>query len=192
MARKNLTEAMVARIKAPAAGKQKDYLDALLPGLILRVNFGGKKVWRVRHYLKRTDEHGRRLSIPTTHALGAYPVLKVKEAREKARQFLADPRKALVQADVGSFREVAENFLKRHVEASGLRSQKEIERLLKKHVVPAWGERPFREITATTWPPCSIRSRTSTGRARPTTAWRSFANAPTGTPPAATTTPARW
>jgi integrase len=146
MARKNLTEAMVARLKPPPYGKQKDHLDALQPGLILRVNFGGKKVWRVRHYLKRSDADGKRVSIPTTHVLGAYPVLKVKEAREKARQFLADPRKALTQADVGSFREVAENFLKRHVEASKLRTGKEIERLLKRYVFPVWGERPFREI----------------------------------------------
>jgi class 3 adenylate cyclase len=80
MARKNLTEAVVARQKAPVKGKQKDYFDAVVPGLVLRVNYGGVKVWRVRHYLKRTDKDGKRVTIPTTHKLGRYPILKVKEA----------------------------------------------------------------------------------------------------------------
>jgi integrase len=146
MPRKNLTEAMVARIKPPPHGKQKDYLDALLPGLILRVNFGGAKVWRARHYTKRTDGDGKRVSIPTTHKLGVYPIMKVKEARDAARQFLADPRKALSQVEAGSFQEVAEKFLKRHVEENKLRSRHEIERLLRRHVLPVWGHRPFREI----------------------------------------------
>jgi integrase len=41
---------------------------------------------------------------------------------------------------------VAENFLVRHVKASGLRSQAEIERALNKYVYPRWQQRPFREI----------------------------------------------
>jgi hypothetical protein len=41
----------------------------------------------------------------------------VKEAREAARKFLADPRKALQDDQEGSFHEVAENFIKRVVQA---------------------------------------------------------------------------
>jgi hypothetical protein len=67
------------------------------------------------------------------HSLGRFPILNVAQAREKARTFLDDPQKALSQA-TGSFRQVAENFLKRHVEANQLRSQDEIKRCLRIYV----------------------------------------------------------
>ena len=56
------------------------------------------------------------------------------------------PVLVLAEADTGSFRDVANNFIKRHVEASKLRSQPEIERCLNKYVYPAWEHRAFREI----------------------------------------------
>jgi hypothetical protein len=84
--------------------------------------------------------------MPTTRELGRYPILKLKEARDKARQFLADPQQALAQADTGSFQEVAENFITRHVEKERLRTQGDIKRLLAKLVYPSWGQRPFRDI----------------------------------------------
>jgi integrase len=146
MPKKRLTEEGVAKLNPPAAGKQMDYFDAGMPGLVLRVNYGGAKVWRALYYVKKLDKVGKRITAPTTHKLGRYPHLKLKEAREKARTFLSDPQKALAQAGSGSFKEVAETFLKRHVAASGLRSQPEIERCLAKYIYPAWQHRPFREI----------------------------------------------
>ncbi|MGA7664961.1 MAG: integrase family protein [Pseudolabrys sp.] len=146
MPKKRLTEEGVARLKPPAAGKQSDYFDAGMPGLVLRVNYGGAKVWRALYYLKRVDRDGKRVTVPTTRKLGRYPHLRLKEAREAARRFLADPQRALSQADAGSFREVAENFIKRHVEPSHLRTQPEIERCLKKYIYPIWEHRPFREL----------------------------------------------
>jgi hypothetical protein len=146
MPRKNLTEEGVAKLKPPAAG-QIDYFDALVPGLILRLGYGGSKTWLVRHYLKRRNGDGKKISVPTTHKIGRYPILKVKEARDKARLFLADPVKAKAQADVGSVREVAENFVKRYVEAEKkLRTKDEIVRLLDTLVLPHWADRPFRDI----------------------------------------------
>jgi integrase len=41
---------------------------------------------------------------------------------------------------------VAENWLTRHVRANGLRSEHEIQRLLKAHIYPRWRERPFLSI----------------------------------------------
>ena len=72
---------------------------------------------------ERVGKDGRRRTEPRTHPLGLYPILSLKEAREAARKFLADPQKALAQADAGSFKEVAEDFVRRHVEANKLRSQ---------------------------------------------------------------------
>jgi integrase len=45
-----------------------------------------------------------------------------------------------------SFKSVAEEYLKRHVDKKGLRSKPEIERILKKYVYPAWEKRPFEDI----------------------------------------------
>ena len=135
----------MAKLNPPASG-QVDYYDAGMPGLVLRVNYGGAKVWRALYYLKKFDKDGKIITVPTTHKLGRYPHLKLKQAREQARQFLEDPQQALAQADEGSFREVAENFIKRHVEHEKLRSQPEIERVLRKYIYPKWEARPFREI----------------------------------------------
>jgi integrase len=141
-----LTDNVVQRFKPPAKGKQKDYRDSVMPGLILRVNYGGAKVWRALHYLKRIDPEGKHITIPTTFKLGKYPVLSLKDARQKAQQFLIDPGKAMTKADAGSFKDVAQNFIKRHVEANKLRSKGDIVRCLEKYVYPHWGNRPFREI----------------------------------------------
>jgi integrase len=146
MPKKRLTEEGVSKLKPPAEGKQVDYFDAGMPGLVLRVNYGGAKVWRALYYVKKVGKDGKRITMPTMHKLGRYPHLKLKEARDFARQFLADPQKALAQADSGTFKEVAENFIKRHVEANKLRSKPEIERCLKKYIYPAWQHRPFRGL----------------------------------------------
>ena len=144
MPKKHLTEASVAKLKPPATG-HLDYFDTGMPGLVLRLNSGGSKTWCALHYLKKSKD-GKRVTVPTTRKLGRYPHLKLKEARDRARIFLADPQKALAQAGSGSFHEVAETFIKRHVAASKLRSQPEIERCLAKYIYPAWAHRPFREI----------------------------------------------
>src|SRR5262249_28036055 len=112
MPRKRLTEEGVRKL-LPHATKQVDYYDTIIPGLVLRVSYGGAKAWRVLHYVNRQTR---------VHGLGRFPILDVAQARDKARLFLENPAKALAQAGAGTFREVAENFLKRHVEANGLRS----------------------------------------------------------------------
>jgi Arm DNA-binding domain len=97
MPTKKFTDLAVERIKPPPPGKQ-DY-DALLPGLVLRVNYGGKKTRRALYYVKGThksgDKKGESRTEPRTYPLGRYPVLKLKEARDKARVFLEDPQKAI-------------------------------------------------------------------------------------------------
>jgi integrase len=146
MLRKTLTEEGVAKLKTPATG-QIDIFDVLVPGLILRVGYGGSKTWLARFYIHRRNAAGRKVAVPTTHKLGRHPILKVKEARDKARVFLADPLKAKAQADTGSFKEVAENFVKRYVvEKQKLRSKDEIVRLLNTLIYPYWRDRQFRDI----------------------------------------------
>jgi integrase len=146
MPSKRLTEEGVRRLKLPPAGKQIDYFDAGMPGLVLRVNYGGRKTWRALYYVKGTGRDGKRRTEPRTYPLGLYPHLNVKQAREKARVFHADPFKAIAQADNGSFKEIAQSFVKRHVEVNGLRSHGEIVRCLAKYVYPQWEHRPFRSL----------------------------------------------
>ena len=44
MPRRRLTEEGVAKLKPPPQGKQIDYYDTHLPGLVLRANYGGAKI----------------------------------------------------------------------------------------------------------------------------------------------------
>lgn len=149
MPQKRLTEAAVAKLKPPLQG-QVDYFDAHLPGLVLRVNYGGAKIWRALYYVKRLGKDGKPSSRSTTYKLGRYPQLSLKDARDAARQFLADPEKAMVKAEAqaaaDSFKAVAEKFLKRHVQAQELRSEYEIKRILNNVIYPHWQDRPFVEI----------------------------------------------
>jgi integrase len=146
MPRKNLTEQGVAKLKPPTDRQFQNYHDGIQPGLVLRVSAKGRKTWVAQYYAKSVDQDGNRTTIPTSKALGLYPTLKVKEAREAARAFLVDPLKAKAQADTGSFREVAENFVRRHVDKEKLRTKDDIVRLLNTHIYPHWANRTFREI----------------------------------------------
>jgi integrase len=137
----------------PPTNKQyANHYDAIVPGLVLRVNSGGTKAWVVRHYRKGLNEKtGKRTLIPTTHRLGRYPILNVTQARTKARVFLGEPEKGLADAAAGNFREVADSFIKRYVDGHKkrtvpLRSKPEIERCLKRYILPVLGSTPFREI----------------------------------------------
>jgi integrase len=132
MPRKRLTEEGVKKL-LPHATKQVDYYDTVVPGLVLRLSYGGAKTWRVLHYVQRKTK---------VHGLGRFPILNVAQAREQARRFLENPTKA----EAGTFREVAQNFIKRHVEKHKLRSQYEIERILNKYIYPRWQDREFTDI----------------------------------------------
>src|SRR6185437_1949329 len=63
----------------PAQGKRYEVRDTLLPGLHLRVSASGSKVF---YLSKRVDHRMRRIKV------GAWPVLSLKDAREKAREIL--------------------------------------------------------------------------------------------------------
>jgi hypothetical protein len=119
---KRLTEETIGKLKAPP-GKQVDYRDKGLPGLVLRVNFGGKKTWRAAY--RKDGKDGKRFE--TAKPLGRYPIMGLMEAREAARAYLLNRDKAV---DDGTFAEVMDLYLERHVRANGLRSAPEIERSL--------------------------------------------------------------
>lgn len=143
MPAKHITDAFVRNVKLPLKSDSPNqvlYLDTIERGLALGlvVSYGGSKTFRVLTY----DTNGK----PRTHKLGRYPAMKVKEARAKAREYFEHPEKAEAEAKAGTFREVAENWLKRHVQASKMRSEREIRRHLNRYIYLKWKDRPFIEI----------------------------------------------
>ena len=117
--------------------------DPELRGHYVRVTPGGVKSYVV---IARDSASGKQVWA----TIGGADLLSVTEAREKAREAIkriqagqpafATPLKAETFADV------SEQWLKRHVQAKGLRSEGEVTRLIKAHVYPAWRDRPFLDI----------------------------------------------
>ena len=141
MPAKNLTDTVVRNLKLPDKDgkRQVSYIDTLERGLalVLVVSYGGSKTFRVMTY---------RNGKPHSVKIGTYPRMTVKEARTRAREYFHDPKKFAAQAEVGSFKQIAENWLKRHVQAHGLRSEYEIRRQLERYVYPKWKDSKFLEI----------------------------------------------
>ena len=135
MSRTIRTDSGVAKLKPRA----KRYLAPVadVPGLFVRVmptgakSFmaiakapNGKQVW---HKIDNT-------------------ALKVSEAQEKGRSILKKIKAGESLASPESFEAIATEWQKRHVEAKGLRSKKQIERALETHILPAWSGRGFMSI----------------------------------------------
>jgi hypothetical protein len=128
-----------------------DYLDAIVPGLALRVTEKGHKSFVL---LARYPTHP---ANPTRRALGTYGAIILDGARDKARRWLEligkgiDPKteEARQQADaqrgqLNSFAAVAGEFLDRH--ASGLKKSAEAKRIIETEFVKRWGQRPITDI----------------------------------------------
>jgi integrase len=118
-----LTDRFCAHAKS--AEPQTDYFDAAIPGLALRVTSKGTKAWTLLHGMPR-----RRTT------LGRYPTLSLAAARTLALE-TKEGRTA------GTVAALAEVYFK---SISGLRSASEIERRLRKDVLPIIGHIPLREL----------------------------------------------
>src|SRR5262245_60480548 len=138
--RKTLSDKGVAALKPRAARYAMP--DPELRGHYIRVQPGGARSFVV----VATNPHGKQIWA----TLGACDALPIKDAREKARRALQRIRDGLTPFErprvPNTFRHVAEQWIKRHVQAKGLRSEAEVPRLLNAHVYPAWGDRDFLEI----------------------------------------------
>lgn len=77
--------------------------------------------------------------------IGTAQVISIDEAREAAREIIKRIRAGLPAVETASetVADVAGNWIKRHVEPNGLRSQREIRRMLDSHILPAWRDREF-------------------------------------------------
>ena len=143
MAVKNLVDRWVRSVRPPPRPQQRDYFDAKVTGLCLRVSYGGAKAW---YYLYRFN--GRK----TRALIGRYPAIQLKAARDRAKDFErqaakginpAAERSALRRSE--SFEELAQEFLERHSKEKK-RTWREDERLLNKDILPHLGRHKARDI----------------------------------------------
>jgi integrase len=118
-----LTDRFCASAKATAV--QTDYFDSAVSGLALRVTSQGTKSWSLLYGTPR-----RRVT------LGRYPSLSLAAARARAIE-VKDGRSA------GTVAALAETYLRA---ISGLRSVCEIERRLRRDVLPIIGHIPLDEL----------------------------------------------
>jgi len=112
-------------VSAKSSEVQTDYFDAAVTGLALRVTSGGTRTWTLLHGTPR-----RRVT------LGRYPSLTLAAARARAIE-VREGRSA------GTVAALAETYLR---SISGLRSRPEIERRLRRDVLPIIGHIPLDEL----------------------------------------------
>ena len=139
--RKKLTDKGIAALKARAG--RYAFPDPELRGHYVRVQPSGAKSF----VTVARDPTGKQ--VWTT--IGAVDVMAIADAREKAREAIRRVREGLPALEAppakpDSFEATAEQWLKRHVQAKGLRSEGEVTRLLKAHVYPHWKDRAFLDI----------------------------------------------
>lgn len=149
--KRTLTDRAIKALKAAPAGTRQDHVDAIVPGLAVRVTEKGSKSFILIARFKRG-------ASPTRRAIGDVGALDLAEARDRAREWLAliakgiDPavaeegeRRSEERRQEQTFDVVAEEFLERHVKGK-LRSESEIRRILDTHVKPRWKGRAIADI----------------------------------------------
>ncbi len=162
---KYLTDPTIGRIRRPPRGKRKEVFDSDAPGLALRITDKGTRSWSV--YFRLTDATRKQKNLRVT--LGRYPSIGIAEARRQAREIRdqaasgIDPRKARAGAQAKAqataerllFRNVAEGYIavRCQREDNGtpkkghLKQGKNIESIIRRHLIPAWGDRLIPDIS---------------------------------------------
>jgi integrase len=138
-------------VDAVAPG-EKDVLvwDSQVAGFGLKVTPTGKRTYLVQYRM------GGRGSPTRRYTIGAHGIFTVDQARDEARRLLAQVRqgvdpmeaKQAVRAPkpkVITVAEAIERFRINHV--SRQRTEAEVMRLLRKDVLPTWGDRPIAAVT---------------------------------------------
>jgi integrase len=140
--RHDLTAARIESIKPPAHG-QAEYFDRKVPGFGLRVSQGGRRAWVL---LYRHEGRLRRLT------LGTYPILSLADARDLAKDKLADAQKGADPAtekaelrEQATWAELQERYFTDYAKARK-RSWREDERLLKRYLPVSWPGRKLSGI----------------------------------------------
>jgi Arm DNA-binding domain len=133
--RKILTDAMVAALKPDH--KPNPLPDPALSGHYVRIGRTGKTFVAVAR-----AHSGRQI----WHTIGPSSLYSIVEAREKAREAIKAIREGRDHNVAESFETVAEVWFKRHVQAKGLITARDLRSTLDRHLIPAWRGRDFATI----------------------------------------------
>lgn len=150
--RQKLTDTLVKKRALPSQEEaQVEIWDTALPGFGLRLGWKGRRSFMV---MTRVNGRQRRFTV------GTYPAMSLGEARSEARKILEDAARGIdakerreqerQKADRRrreTFEAVADEFIEDYVKAKRLRTAHEIERCLRRDVIPEWGSRSVHDIT---------------------------------------------
>ena len=136
MARAIKSDKGVAALKKPKANTSLAAV-ANVPGLFVRVTATGRKSFVA--IARGPDGKQTWKRIDST-------ALTLEDAQEKGREVLKRIKAGESLAPAESFKAVAAEWLKRHVEKRGLRSKPTIEHYLNNYILPAWGKLLFASI----------------------------------------------
>ncbi len=136
--RKTLTDAGVAALKPRAA--RYAFPDPELRGHLIRIPPSGAKSYTA----VTRDPAGKQVWV----TIGRVDLLTIEEARKRAREILkrVQAGKPAIEPKADTFADAVASWRKRHLEANGLRAKREINRLLDRHLLPAWGARELTSI----------------------------------------------
>jgi integrase len=155
--KKNLTHRTLKALKPATPGQRYEILDAVQPGLAIRVTSSGAKTFVLRSRFPGSPHFTRK-------ALGAYPTLTLAQARDKARNWLRlvaegiDPeieaeraRQSELRKQRHTFAFVAERFIDEAVIGPDpnmplQRQGRQTANYIRNTLVPRWGRRPIANI----------------------------------------------
>jgi integrase len=152
MGKRVLNDRMVKALKPAQVGKRYDVMDALVPGLGVRVTENGTMTFTlVTRYPGSAN--------PARRALGAYGEITLEQARTKARDWLAliqrgvDPQAEVERQRLTEQRKRADTFgsvceVYIREKLSTQRRGRDAELQLANEFVSRWAKRPIVEITA--------------------------------------------
>jgi integrase len=146
--KQRLTDRTLAALKPKA--KQFDVMDADVRGLGVRVGKASKAFILLARFPGSKN--------PTRRTLGDYGVMTLAEARDKARDWrkllsegkdpgIEEDRRKLAQSrrQENSFATVAETYFE-HMKRMKLRCGCEVERTIRRELIPRWAKRPITDI----------------------------------------------
>ena len=145
MARVKLTDRRVQALRTEKV--QEEFWDAGFAGgsFGVRVSAQGRKSFVVMY---RARDRLRRMT------LGAYPALKLADARDRAKQIVGDVARgkdpARAKQDhrkAETFAGLADLFIARHASQRAERTRREYKRQLDHDLLPSWGRRKAADIT---------------------------------------------
>jgi integrase len=152
---KRLTDRTIASLKPPASGRLV-VADEVVRGLFLRISATGARSWLVRYRPRRQAQKGA--------GLGPYPRVGLAKARRRAREILSaaddgvdlvakeardEAAKRRAEARAKTVRDLVDGYddVVGFLAASeGLRSYRLRKTWLRKHILPALGDRILAEI----------------------------------------------